>query len=154
TRINGFTLANLARLNSDGSLDTNFTARANQPVTQITVLPDNRLLVRGYFSSLGRPRNGLGILLSDGTVDDSFLPRVSSSGSLTAAIALPDGQVLIGGYQSLVTGVTRRGLAMLHADGTVNTNFNAGLLKDAYGNLASVNSLALLSDGKILVSGS
>ena len=60
----------------------------------------------------------------------------------------PDGKILIGGYFTSVGGVSRNKIARLNADGTLDISFDPG---DGANN--SVNSVALQSDGKILIGG-
>ena len=53
TNINGFTLGNIARLNGDGSVDTNFDLNlgANDTVRAIAIQTDGRILVGGDFTN-------------------------------------------------------------------------------------------------------
>jgi uncharacterized delta-60 repeat protein len=88
--------AYLARLNTDGTLDTTFSPLANAPVYSLATQTDGKLLVGGAFTSLGgATRYYLGRLNASGTVDTTFNP-----GATNAAYALalqPDGKVLVGG---------------------------------------------------------
>ncbi len=98
---NGTTRSNLARLNSDGSLDTTFNAGSiNSIVKSITVQADGKLLIGGLFSSVGgSARNALARLNSDGSLDSSFAPPASfsSSGGVLQIIAQPTGRILLAG---------------------------------------------------------
>src|SRR5437870_5358789 len=59
-----------SRLKADGSLDAAFAPVINGPVFWFTVQPDGRILIAGYFTTVGGlPRNGLARLLADGNVD-------------------------------------------------------------------------------------
>ena len=63
-----------------------------------------------------------------------------------------DGKVLVGGAFSGVAGQTRRCLARLNPDGTLDTGFNPGATHVDSSN-TEVYSLAVQADGKILVGG-
>ena len=62
----------------------------------------------------------------------------------------PDGKILVGGNFGLVNGESRNGIARLNADGTLDTAFNPG---KGTGYYRDVYSVALQTDGKILVGG-
>ncbi len=67
----------LGRLNADGTLDTGFdpgAGGASHPsVCSLVVQPGGKILVGGNFTSLGgQPRNYLGRLNADGSLDNAF----------------------------------------------------------------------------------
>jgi uncharacterized delta-60 repeat protein len=93
-----------------------------------------------------------------GTLDSSFNPVIEPSGDLRMALQ-PDGKILVAGGFQRVNGVPRNSAARLLPDGSLDSTFDpkGGLLfQDDQGGLnpASVNSLILLPDGKIVVRGS
>lgn len=111
TRIDGQAAAGLARLNSDGSLDTTFTigsgaefTLANDRVAQVSdvqVDASGRIWVAGYFSTFdGVSASGIVQLESDGSVVNGFdsglelIPYVGGSISLRL---LDEDTVLVGG---------------------------------------------------------
>src|SRR5439155_5104870 len=114
----------IARLNTDGSLDTTFEtgSGADGPVYSVGVQADGGILAAGLFSSVNSTRrSGIARLLSYGPVDTSFadstynqfagVPNVlfSSPGNFISATALDsDGSVLIGGEFSRVGGTPGR----------------------------------------------
>ncbi|RYZ13646.1 MAG: hypothetical protein EOO70_08385, partial [Myxococcaceae bacterium] len=59
-----------------------------------------------------------------------------------------DGKVLIGGSFTTISGTARSGLARLNPNGSLDTSFNPGT-----GENAMIYSLALQSDGKVLLGG-
>ena len=60
TEVNGTTRNRIARLNVDGSLDTNFNASIAGNLRSLTVQPDGKILVGGWFSSVnGTIRNSM-----------------------------------------------------------------------------------------------
>jgi uncharacterized delta-60 repeat protein len=140
----------IGRLNGDGTLDTTFNPGAGGTdypcVYSLAVQADGKILVGGSFSTLGgQPRNRIGRLNGDGTLDITFSPGASSSVSSLAVQA--DGKILVGGSFTNLAGQTRNRIGRLNSDGTLDTNFNPGAS-------SSVSSLAVQADGKILVGGS
>jgi uncharacterized delta-60 repeat protein len=122
-------------------------------VMALAVQADRKILVGGSFTSLaGQPRNNLGRLNLDGSLDLAFNPGVSSdSESAVLALAVqPDGKILVGGNFPTIGGQSRTNLGRLNSDGTVDGAFNPGAVGP---DLSAVYCLAVQSDGKILVGG-
>jgi uncharacterized delta-60 repeat protein len=139
----------IARLNSDGSLDTTFHVGANGPIRAIAVQPDGKILLGGQFTTLGggylgtTPRNYLGRVNADGTLDESFNPGATSWVHSIAVQA--DRMIVVAGTFTGLgggNGSTPRGyIGRLHRDGSVDTSFNA------FAN-AVVNVVTIQPDGK------
>ena len=72
--------------------------------------------------------------------------------SVNAMVLQPDGRIVIAGYFGLVNGIVRQNIARLNADGSLDPDFNPGLVTDNMVN--PVNALILQPDGSILVGGS
>ena len=74
----------IARLNSDGTLDSDFTGSVGGGATQvntIVVQQDGKILVGGSFQYLGgQPRYGIGRMLSNGAIDATFNPGSAANG--------------------------------------------------------------------------
>src|ERR1041385_1140319 len=85
-----------------------------------------------------------------GDVDLSFDPGFGVNGPVNAVALQPDGKAIIGGQFSTVKGLLRTNLARLNADGSGDATFNPAVGNNPY---FLVSSLALQSDGKVLVSG-
>lgn len=178
TSFNGNTRNRLIRLNSDGREDTEFNnnlgsgfgSTFTDRVDVIKILSNGKILVGGPFTTFnGNTRNGLVRLNSDGTEDTAFYTTMVSGVSSTIAgfpqggpttiIEQTDGKILIGGYFSQFNSTTdqRKWLVRLNSDGSEDTAFYNTLIAGVVGvqrpfsNL--VSSLALQSDGKILVGG-
>jgi uncharacterized delta-60 repeat protein len=66
--------------------------------------------------------------------------------TVLALAAQPDGKFLVGGEFTQIGSTTKRHIARLNADGTLDTSFNASTDDDVY-------AIALQSDGKILIGG-
>lgn len=105
---------NLARLHSDGSLDTSFQAGTDLAVTSLLVQADGRIVVGGIELFWPLPSNRrLFRVLGNGQPDPGF--DVPILGQQTAAYAQEDGGLLFGGSFSHVGSSPRQNLARLQA---------------------------------------
>ncbi|MDB6028674.1 MAG: hypothetical protein JWM68_4897 [Verrucomicrobiales bacterium] len=100
----------MARLNADGSFDTNFLGYANEKVESVKIQPDGKIVMGGYFSAVnGVPRSNLARLNADGSLDSDFAP-VADNYVWTIALQA-DGRILATGGFTTVDGVSRNGIA-------------------------------------------
>lgn len=160
TAVNGIARNGFARLNPDGTLDSSFGSgvfQANYTVIRsIAVQADDKILVGGHFSTnFGSSHQRIVRLTANGTPDDGFRAGIDGDSpdfGVHAVAVQRDGKILIGGYFQRVNGVQRLHLARLHADGTLDTGFLNGLSGPSAGD-HGVGSIAVQSDGKILVGG-
>jgi len=109
----------LARLNSDGSLDPTFDTASgpNGPVSVIARQPDRKLVIGGAFSKCGGlPHWGIARLRPDGQVDTGFVeggrPTQFQHHAYDVELA-PDGQIVVSGDFTSMSGHTRVGVAKL-----------------------------------------
>ncbi len=154
---NGTSRNRIARLNSDGSLDTGFIVGtgvgtgANDLVFAIALQPDGKVLITGGFIAYnGTTRNRLARLNSDGSLDTSLDPGLGASSTMNAMVLQPDGKILIGGGLTTYNGTSRRGIARVNSDGSLDTGFNPGTGATS---LTSVLAIALRADGQIKIGG-
>ena len=137
----------IARLDSNGNVDTTFDPNANGPVYSIAVQSDGKILIGGDFTSVGgTARNYIARLNPDGSVD-TFDPN--ADGPVYSIAVQPDGKILIGGGFTNVGGTARNYIARLNPDGRVDT-FDPNVTGWWW---TAVYSIALQSDGKILIGG-
>jgi len=129
----------LGRLNANGTLDSTFNPGGGGDVQSLAVQPDGKILVGGYY--------GLGRLNADGTLDGNFNPGANNNVSSLAVQA--DGKILVGGAFNTLAGQSRTNIGRVYADGTLDSTFNPG----GTGANNYVSSLAVQTDGKILVGG-
>ncbi len=148
----------IIRLNEDGSLDDSFAPNIdfsnsdNSRLSSIGIQSDGKIVVGGYFTNIpGSYR--LIRLLPDGTLDESFQANVQGSFSdqgVSEIIVGENDELFIGGSISFANGVSLRNFVKLNADGTSFANFTTDVLTVDH----RVNSIAITSDGKILIGGS
>ena len=116
--INGVNRNRIARLNTDGSLDTSFLnnlAGANSHIYSVSLLTNGQSLVAGDFTVINRiAKNRFARLNADGSVDGWFLFRAAGPNDFVQSIAVQnDGKILISGDFSSVNGVSRNQVARL-----------------------------------------
>ena len=136
-------ISNLARLNTDGSVDTTFNPNPNSPVAKVVVQPNGQIIAGGSFfefapndSTQPITRFNVARLNSNGTVDTSFDPDLNAG--VGAIDVLADGSLFIGGQFSRIQtgplllaggsfsqagGNAAPNLARFNFDGTVDTTF-------------------------------
>jgi uncharacterized delta-60 repeat protein len=143
TTINNQRANRIARLNSDGTLDTTFDAGVgpNDSVSVIVAQPDGKILISGYFTSFAGTSTGYFTVIrlnANGSLDNSYALYQDIGGR---AIALqPDGKIL---------GASSGGIHRANPDGTLDTTFNTHFT----GTYPFLVNVALQPDGKILIAG-
>jgi uncharacterized delta-60 repeat protein/uncharacterized repeat protein (TIGR01451 family) len=139
--------------NSDGTTPPyNLHPGANQTVNAIAVQSsDGKAIIGGDFSAYNTvPRIRLARANTDGSIDSTFNPGTGADKSVTSLFVDGSGKIVVGGEFNSIGGVSRRGVARLNVDGSLDSTFNPGLGMSAGG---SVFALGSQTDGSILVGG-
>ncbi len=146
---------NIARLNSDGSLDESFNPGygANDEIYSIAVQPDGKILIAGYFTGFNAiPREHIARINADGSLDETFDTTSGTDRQIFSVALQSDGKILIGGKFTKFKDTDRKGIARLKSDGTPDTTFDPGSgVEDYYS--SGINAIAVQSDKKILLGG-
>jgi uncharacterized delta-60 repeat protein len=155
----------IIKLKSDGSIDTGFryNPQYQTKINKIIERNDGKLLLFGDFSiplseePLKEVTRDVTLVDADGNVDESFrvfAGKVNSAESVTDAVLLPDGKMIITGNFSefnndFGTVFPRNGLAKLNADGSLDESFNPNI------NKPNSDTLAILpaSNNQLYISG-
>src|SRR5437762_779239 len=140
---------NLARLNSDGSVDLSFDPGngPNGDVNAIIIQPDGRILIGGTFIGYnGVSRGGVVRVLGNGALDPSFDSGVGTGGNVFALALQHNGQIVLGGRFAQYSGTNRTFIARVFGDGSLDFGFNP--VPNNW-----VQSLAVEPDDRILVGG-
>ena len=145
----------LARLNSDGSLDSYFVppaagiASTIDGISAMAVQPDGKILIGGSFY-LNPPAdpNGVARLNPNGSLDPEFKVGTGAQDAVYSIVIQPDGKILIGGAFTSVNGTGRNRIARLNPDGALDLSFDPGV-----GPGWTVNSVVLQPDGQVLLAG-
>ena len=157
----------IARLNADGTVDSNFDPNTNGPVNAVAVESSGAVVFGGTFTALqpngaieATARNRLARVDCSGALDTTFKPDANGSGEVLALRAdgslivggalstvRPTGVMLLGGNFANIGGVASRNLALINDDGTVSTAFQPNPN-------GAVSALLSLPSGSTLVAGS
>jgi uncharacterized delta-60 repeat protein/uncharacterized repeat protein (TIGR01451 family) len=140
----------LVRLNSDGSLDTNFLAGlsgVDNMVEAIAIQPiDGKIVIGGQFSTVnGQNRYHIARLHPNGQIDLSFNADASAGGTVRALQVGMDGRILMAGDFLSANGVSRVRIAILDGNGNLDTTFDPGTGPDA-----SVRSAVFFNDDIVI----
>lgn len=143
----------VAKLNLDGSLDSNFniTEGANRVVEAVEG-HTNGILIGGQFTNYNSITTINRIIKIDlsGEIDPSFNTGTGFSSTVFDIKTLPDDKVLVGGSFGTYKGTTALRICRLTDVGDLDPTFDTG---SSFGN-GSVMALAPLTDGRVLVGGS
>ena len=143
----------IARLNSDGSLDSTLDpgTGAVGNVYELALQADGKVLLVGNFSTFnGDPVGHIVRLNSDGSVDGTFVSGTAADDELKSIALQPDGKILIGGKFIYYDGTPYGRIGRLNADGSPDASFDTGL--GVFGNI--VYEIAVQPDHKIMIGGS
>jgi len=148
TTMRGTPRKGIARLNSNGTLDTTFSASADTSPNALALQGDGRILIGGAFSTInGQPRAHIACLNTNGALDTNFL--TTTDGNVDSFAVQPDGKVLIAGNFNTVNGQPRHHIARLAPNGSLDANFQNGMAgADPY-----VGCVAYDPSGKVLIGG-
>ena len=137
----------IGRFNADGTLDATFNPGTDGFVYALALQADGRILVGGFFTTLGGAQHiNIGRLNANGSIDPTFTPATELLGEVYALAVQADGKILMAGNFQFISGSARNRIARLNANGTVDTSFNPGA--DNF-----VSALALQADGKVVAGG-
>ena len=141
----------MVRLNIDGSFDSTFNMGNGfgSIVRAIAIQPDGKILVGGDFAIYqGFIRNRIVRLNTDGTIDLTFNIGTGFNSSVLALAIQSDGKIVVGGSFTTYQGTTSNYIVRLNTNGSFDSTFNMGA-----GFTWNVNTIAIQSDGKIIVGG-
>lgn len=150
------TVLHLLRLRADGSPDTTFLERSmgpNADVGLIQVQQDGRIVIGGLFTSLdGVARTKLARLHPDGKLDATFTSPLGPQDILCCLAPLRSNALIVGGRFHFSGNEQANAIALLNADGTVESSFSTMFMPTSY--RFWVFALALQPDGRLIVGGS
>jgi uncharacterized delta-60 repeat protein len=151
TTYKGISQNKIARLNSDGSLDTTFVVGSgfNGSPTNMEIQNDGKIILVGTFSTYnGNVVGTLVRLNTDGSIDNSFITGSGPNNATYNVDIQSDNKLIIMGTFTSYNGVPKSRIARLNNDGSIDNSFGDGTgLNDS-----PLCSKTLL-DGKILIGG-
>ncbi len=151
TTFNGSSFNRIVRLTSTGSVDSGFNpgTGANVNIRTSAIKTDGKILIGGEFTLFnGTTRNYFARLNSDGSLDTTCVTCAGANDGVRSTAIQADGKIIIGGYYTFFNGSEINRIARLNSDGSLDDTFDPGMGADA-----GITSVALQSDGKILVAG-
>ncbi len=113
--------------------------------------PDGKVVIGGQFENVNaQPRWNLARINADGSLDTTFLPKVTDSvnGNVFALAIDANGGILVGGLFSQAQELPRKNFVRYLPNGTLDQNFN-----DGNGPNGKVLAIAVQPDGKIVIGG-
>ena len=154
----GSTSNYIARLNTNGTLDTTFKIGSgfNSNVNAIVVQPDGKIVASGVFGAYSGSanKNFIARINTDGTADTGSTWNQGVGFSVSAQVPTlalqSDGKILAGGTFTSYSGSGASRIARINTDGTIDTgsSWNSGA-----GFNTMVYSVAVQSDQKIIAAG-
>ncbi|WEK19549.1 MAG: DUF5008 domain-containing protein [Candidatus Pedobacter colombiensis] len=141
TKFQGKAANYIARVDNNGIIDPGFQvgAGADGLISSIRYnATTGKYLLCGSFKTFnGKPANGVVMMNSNGTVDESFSLGKLEGGSIGFAAQLSDGKILVSGSFNKYNNVIRQGFMILNANGTLaegynNTGMFQGVVSDIY----------------------
>jgi uncharacterized delta-60 repeat protein len=169
TEYSGVTSNKIIRLNSDGTIDnafnigTGFSGSIAPPliptsINKITLQPDGNILVGGNFTEYSGVTNNYIIrLTSGGTIDNTFNIGSGFDDTVRTIELQPDGKILVGGAFTAYDSDFSNRIIRLTTGGTIDGTFDTNTTTDGFTTFGGFNeyvsTLALQSDGKVLVGG-
>ncbi len=143
THVDGVRRPHIAHLLPDRTLDPAWKVEVDDTATLSRLVFDaagQRLFVGGRFDKLGGIGVGNGVALDRMTAEPAQgAEDARIEGVVEAVLAVPEGGWYIGGAFQSIAGVPRRGLARVHADGTLDAEWNPDIDGE-------VTSLAIIGD--------
>jgi uncharacterized delta-60 repeat protein len=140
-----------ARLNVDGTFDTNFAAQITggsgslTGVRAMTVQEDGKIIVGGFFRTPAPfIRTNLARLWPDGSLDTNFV--ADADNTVNDVLVLPGGRILVAGYFGKLNGQARVGIARLESNGAIDPTFTVTPNQ-------GVQAMLRQLDGKVVLSG-
>jgi uncharacterized delta-60 repeat protein len=140
---------NLARLNTNGSVDLTFDPGSgpNGDVNAIVIQPNGAIIIGGTFIGYdGFNRGGIARVMASGALDFSFDSGVGTGGNVFALALQHNGQIVLGGRFVQYAGINRTFIARVSSSGLLDQGYNP--IPDDW-----VQSLAVEPDDRILVGG-
>lgn len=146
----------IARLNSDGSIDSAFSpsnSGTDAAINALAIQSNGKILLGGSFSNCNNfSRNRIASLNSNGSIDTGFYPflenGLSTDGDIRTIAVQSDGKILIGGAFYTYRGISSKCIARLNANGTLDATFNLGTGADGL-----VNNIVVTPNNKIIIAG-
>ncbi len=148
---NGTTTNRIARLNTDGSVDSTFNigTGANFPISAISVLADGKILISGNFTQFnGIAVNRIARLNADGSFDSTFNVGTGLNATATLFNVQPDGKIIVVGDFATYNGNTVNRIFRINDDGIYDNLFDVGTSANG-----TIRTAVFQEDQKLIIGG-
>lgn len=163
--VNGAPMNYLARLYTNGTLDTTFNPGVgpDDAVNAIAIATNNEVLIGGDFQNYQLvSRSFIALVNTNGNLDGNFTPGGGFNGPVYSVLYQPDGNALAGGQFTSYNGTRRIGMARILPQGWLDTSFMdtsynqfAGFINELSSSPANpILAMGLESSGNIMACGS
>jgi len=154
--VNGQPRNNIARLNTNGDVDTGFVPNVGVAgagllagVNALAVQSDDKILLGGDFTSVaGSPRTNIARLTALGSLDPAFNAAAVADSPVSAIALDANSKIVISGFFTHVNGGPRNYLARLDSSGGLDNSFTPGT-----GPSDPVYAATVQPDTKVLIGG-
>lgn len=172
THVNGHPTNNIAKLNADFSVDTEFESVLVNQGTAFTQLIDSQdriwaIIGNGHLIDFPDSQTSLFRVSADGFLDNAFeipiIQRVNDNNDLVQSYSSilvedEDGRFIVAGFFNQYNGVDKNGLIKIEDDGALIEEAFDGMGTDeaiwgSYTEYAGITTIKQLPDGKILLGG-
>jgi len=132
TTVGGVSRSRIARINSNGTLDTTFVVGTGFGGPAITIQTINKnssgdYFVGGQFTSYsGVARNNFIKLTSNGSIDNTFSIGTGVDNIVQSILVQPDDKVILTGWFTSYSSTTANRIVRLNTNGTIDNTFNSG----------------------------
>jgi uncharacterized delta-60 repeat protein len=151
TSYSGSTTTRIARINTNGTLDTTFNVGAGfgNNVLDLRIQSDGKIIAVGAFTSYsGSTTTRIVRINTNGTLDTTFNVGTGFNSTGNKIKILSTGQILVGGLFTTYSGSSTPSLIILNTDGTKDITFNQGTGLTSY-----VYDMIEQPDGKLVIAG-
>ena len=148
---NGTDAKYLTRIESDGSMDIDFNTGSgpSSSVFSIIVMNNEDIVIGGNFGAYdGTLINRVARINPDGSINENFNPGSGFNSFVETLERQSNGKIIATGDFTLFNNVERNRIARIEPGGSLDLSFNPGAGADNI-----IESAAIQSDGKIVVSG-
>ncbi|MDB5272792.1 MAG: hypothetical protein JWO58_1159 [Chitinophagaceae bacterium] len=155
TSFNSVIRKGLARLNTDGTLDTSFdpgTGVTGGTMYSLLLLSSGKILCGGGFETYnGTSAIGIMRLNTDGSLDNSFSSGtgVNSGIGVRSFAVQEDSLIIAAGAFTQYNSINRNGVVRIKEDGSIDSSFVNTIDPIEI----NVNAVALMANGKIMIGG-
>jgi uncharacterized delta-60 repeat protein len=149
SRINGVRCYGVARLNGDGTLDSQFRTSVNGTVHAVAVQADGHVVLGGEFTQVnGESRMRIArVHRFNGSNEQTWSRTTAADGPVYSIVPRVEG-LLVGGAFTAFNGQRRSGVVRLASNGALDGRFNYGTSFNG-----AVRAIAVDDAGRILVGG-